>query len=317
MKNKLKIVLIVAVILIAGFFFFGKNRSEKAAPPKEFTVTKGSIEKAISATAVVQPQNRLEMKPPVSGRMDEILVQEGQTVKAGDIVANMSSTERAAILDSARVKDDKNTSQWEDIYKPIPIIAPIDGTVIVSTMQPGQTVVQTDAIIVLSNRLIVQAQVDETDIGRVKEDQKANISLDAYPDIHATAAVEHIYHESKTVNNVTIYQVDVIPDSVPEVFRSGMTANVRIIEESRDNVLTLPLEAVKQQKGESVVWLKKDKNSKPKKTTVTTGLSDEANIEIASGLSEGDIVVVKTSVKPRPKQAGGNNPFMPQQSPRR
>ncbi len=317
MKNKLMSVLIVAAILIAGFFFFGKNRSDKVSEPKEFTVTKGSIEKTISATAVVQPQNRLEMKPPVSGRMEEILVREGQTVKAGDIVANMSSTERAAILDSARVKDDKNTSQWEDIYKPIPIIAPIDGTVIVSTMQPGQTVVQTDAVIVLSDRLIVQAQVDETDIGRIREGQKANISLDAYPDIHATASVGHIYHESKTVNNVTIYQVDVIPNSVPEVFRSGMTANVRIIEESRDNVLILPLEAVKQQKGESVVWLKKDKNSKPKKTTVTTGLSDETHIEIVSDLNENDIVVVKTVTKSRSKKAGGNNPFMPQQSPRR
>ncbi len=317
MKNKLIGVLIAVAVLMTGYFIFGKSKTDKSSEPKEYTVIKGSIEKAISATAVVQPQNRLEMKPPVAGRMDEILVKEGQLVKAGDIVANMSSTERAAILDSARVKDDKNTSQWEDIYKPIPIIAPIDGTVIVSTMQPGQTVVQTDAIIVLSNRLIVQAQVDETDIGRVKEAQKANISLDAYPDIHATASVEHIYHESKTVNNVTIYQVDVIPDSVPEVFRSGMTANVRIIEESRDDVLTLPLEAVKQQKGESVVWLKKDKNSNPKKTIVTTGLSDETNIEIVSGLAENDIVVVKTSAKPRPKQSGGNNPFLPQQSPRR
>ncbi len=314
MKNKIFAALVIAAVLIAGFFFFGKNKSDKGSEPKEFTVTKGSIEKAISATAVVQPQNRLEMKPPVAGRIDEILVREGQTVKAGDVVAKLSSTERAAILDSVRAKVDKNTSQWEDIYKPIPMIAPIDGTVIVSTMQPGQTVVQTDAIIVLSDRLIVQAQVDETDIGRVKVAQKADISLDAYPDIHATASVGHIYHESKTINNVTIYQVDVIPDTVPEVFRSGMTANVRIIEESRDNVLILPLEAVKQQKGESVVWLKKDKNSKPKKTTVTTGLSDETNIEIVSGLTEGDIAVVKTSSKPRPKQAGGNNPFMPQQS---
>jgi macrolide-specific efflux system membrane fusion protein len=224
----------------------------------------------------------------------------------------MSSTERAALLDSAKSKGQEEKSYWEDIYKPIPLIAPIDGTVIVSVMQPGQTVAQSDAVVVLSDRLIVQAQVDETDVGRVRQGQRARISLDAYPGIEVGAAVGHIYHESQIVNNVTIYKVDVVPDEVPAVFRSGMSANVRIVEEDRPEARLVPAEAVKKEKGgQSYVMVRSREGQKPAKRPVETGISDGVNVEIVSGLEAGEVVVV-TGQRYVPSKASGTNPFMPQ-----
>lgn len=312
MKLKWKIIAGVLVAAAVGYFFVRRRESAGTYQiVRELKPERGSITKAISATGTVEPQNRLEMKPPVAGRIDQILIKEGDVVKAGQPVVLMSSTERAALLDAAKSKGEKELSYWEDVYKPISLIAPIDGTVIVSRMQPGQSVAQTDPVVVLSDRLIVQAQVDETDIGRVKEGQRAEISLDAYPDIDAKAVVGHIYHESTIVNNVTIYQVDIIPDEVPPVFRSGMSANVKIIEEEKNDVLLVPQEAVKHTKKGDFVMVWRGKNEKPERRPVTLGLSDDADVEIVSGADEGDTLVIMAPKAAKGGKPTGSNPFMP------
>ena len=317
MTNKAKIILTLLTAAGVAFFIFKPNTTN--TPAQVFTEIRpvyGNIQRVITATAVVQPQNRLEMKPPVAGRLDKIFVKEGQQVKAGEIVAEMSSTERAALIDATRSKGEKETGYWEDIYKPIALIAPIDGEVIVSTMQPGQTIAQTDPVVVLSNRLIVQAQVDETDIGKVKEGQSAIVSLDAYPDVKAKASVSHIYHESKVVNNVTIYQVDILPEEAPAVFRSGMSANVRIVQEEKNDVLMAPLEAVKNDKESHFVLIKDPSSKKPVKTKIEIGVSDEINLEIVSGVDENDTLLIPTQKYVASKsQKQSTNPLMPSRGP--
>ncbi|MFA5094410.1 MAG: efflux RND transporter periplasmic adaptor subunit [Candidatus Omnitrophota bacterium] len=314
-KNKSKIFLITAVIIgIAAFFILRPKKSattEEAA--KEVKPQAGTIETYISTTGTVLPQNRLEIMPTVAGRVEQILAKEGEKVKSGQILGWMSSTERAALLDAAKGKGEEVLKYWEDAYKPIPLLAPIDGEVIVSTIQPGQTVTTSDAVFVLSDRLIVRAQVDETDIGKVKLGQEAMISLDAYPDAKVSAVVGHIYYESETVNNVTIYKVDMIPTVVPSFFRSGMNANVDFIEQSKANILTLPLDAVRTDKDGSYVFINQGPGKPPARRAVTTGLADEKNIEIISGVTADDTVEIRSGKFVLPMSAStGSNPFMPQ-----
>jgi len=271
----------------------------------------GTIKVSVSTTGDVQPQNRLEIKPPMSGRVEKILVVEGQHVKLGQTLAYMSSSDRAAIIDAARAQGEKNLKQWEDIYKMIPLVAPINGEVIVQSVQPGQTVAMSDDIVVLSDRLIVQAQVDETDIGKVQLGQEANISLDAYPNQTVKGKVDHIYYESKTVNNVTIYDVDILPTEVPDFFRSGMSANIDIVKEEKDNAILLPLDAVKKFKDKSFVFVKSEKGGKNERREITTGLADDDNIEIVSGLAVTETVVVEKQVYTAQQKNTAVNPFMP------
>lgn len=138
-------------------------------------------------------------------------------------------------------------------------------------------------MVVLSDHLIVRAQVDETDIGKIKLGQNAFITLDAYPNAKIKATVEHIYYESETVNNVTIYKVDLIPEKTPEFFRSGMNATIDFKAEGRENALLLPVEAVRKEKDENYVLLKQNGSENPVKRVVKIGITDDKSYEVLSG----------------------------------
>lgn len=313
MNKKTKIWLVVPLLLVIAVFIAIKARPRKDIDQmiKEISPTLGSISTVISTTGTVLPKNRLEIKPPVNGRVESVLVKEGQYVKAGQILAWMSSTERAALLDAARGQGKEQLEYWEQAYKPIALLASIDAEVIVATTQPGQTVTTADAVIVLSDHLIARAQVDETDIGKVMLGQKAVIIIDAYPDDKINSVVEHIYYESKTINNVTIYEVDLVPEMVPAFFRSGMNATIDFIEKSKDNALLLPLEAVYKDKDGDFVLLKKESLAQEVRQPVELGISDDKNVEILSGINSKDVVVVKNKKFVLPASDVGNSPFTP------
>ena len=311
--KKLKLFLIVlAILIIAGVAIARmKQRKSTDGVVKEITPAIGSITTFISCTGTVLPKNRLEIKPPVNGRIEKILVQEGDKVKTGQILALMSSTERAALLDAARGKGEEFLKYWEETYKPIPLPAPIDGEVIVATTQPGQTVTTADAVVVLSDHLIVRAQVDETDISKITGQMKAILSLDAYPDIKINSIVEHVYYESKTVNNVTVYETDLKPEEVPQFLRSGMNASVEFILQGKDHALLIPNEAVHKEKDRDFVYLKQNNGREPQAVSVKLGISDDKNVEVLSGINENDRIIVKAKKYTLPKSTTGRNPFMP------
>lgn len=314
MRNKkLKITFLALAIAIVATLVIIKIKAKvsNGEITQDINPTIGAIRVFISTTGTVLPKNRLEMKPPVNGRIESILVQEGEKVKQGQMLAWMSSTERAALLDAAQGQGEEKLKYWKDAYKPIALLSPIDGEIIVATTQPGQTVTTSDAVVVLSDHLIVRAQVDETDIGKITNNMKAIITLDAYPDTKIKAAVEHIYYESQTVNNVTIYPVDLIPQEVPPFFRSGMNVSVDFMVQDKKNILTIPVDAV-YKNGESFVYLKQPNGKEPVKARVELGISDDKNVEVISGISENDRIIVKSKKYSLPKaSAAGSNPFMP------
>jgi len=305
------VILIILLAITAFIWIKIKPKKNTSEVVQEISPTIGSIQTVISTTGTVLPKNRLEIKPPVNGRIESILVQEGENVKIGENLAWMSSTERAALLDAAKGQSEEQLKYWQQVYKPIALVSPIDGEVIVATTQPGQTVTTNDAVIVLSDHLIVRAQVDETDIGKIKLNQDATITLDAYPDIKIKATVEHIYYESQTVNNVTIYNVDLISVEVPDFFRSGMNASVDFIVQGKENTLLLPVEAVHKEKDGNYVLVKQNGDKNPVKRIVELGISNDKNVEIVSGITANDKIIVKSQKYVLPKSSAGTNPFMP------
>lgn len=307
-------IIAVVVIAVAGYFLFkGTQSTEKRFA--EIRPSRGTISSSVSTTGAVEPQNRVKIQSSVGGRIEEILVAEGRLVKKGAVLAMLSSTERAALLDAAKLQGKSEQTYWENVYKKTAVIAPMDGQVIVRSVDPGQTVTTSDSLFVLSDRLIVKAFVDETDIGRVKIGQKALIGLDAYPDIRVNGVVEHIYYESHLQNNVNIYNVDVIPDRIPDVFRSGMSANIKIIVREKNGALLLPLAAVLSKNGKSVVLQKNGTTQQALRySPVKIGLQDESNIEILDGLADSSVVLLPDTSFVLPKNNTGSNPFTPQRS---
>src|SRR5262249_35292697 len=117
-----------------------------------------------------------------------------------------------------------------------------------------------------------------------------------------------------TVNNVTTYVVDVLPDKTPPFMRSGMTANVSFSTGSRESVLFLPSEAIKSKGGTPYVLIA-GTNQKPSEREVKTGFSDGRRSEILSGVNEGDGILVP-QLKIGERANGGSNPFSPYGKPK-
>jgi membrane fusion protein, macrolide-specific efflux system len=317
-KRKKLLVWVIAIIVAAcgvGGFFYLKSTSSADKQYTEIRPSRGSISSSVSTTGAVEPQNRLKIKSAVGGRIEEILVGEGELVTKGQILALLSSTERAALLDAAKLQGKSEQAYWQKVYKETAVISPMAGQVIMRSIDPGQTVTTSDSLFVLSDRLIVKAYVDETDIGRVKLGQRARIGLDAYPEIRVNGVVDHIYYESHLQNNVNIYYADVIPEIVPDVFRSGMSANIDIIVEEKQNALLLPINAVQSRNGGTVVMQKRgDAQQGISYKPVRTGMQDAVNIEILDGLTDNSVVLLADTTFVLPGKKGGSNPFMPQRN---
>lgn len=307
---------IVGVVLVAGTVVIIKWKSSSKGESYEQTaVTRGDIEVNVQATGGVQAQNRLAIKPPVAGRIESLTVKEGEHVRKGRIVGWMSSTERVALIDAARGRGEEELKKWSELYRPTPLVAPMTGVIILRAMEPGQTVTNQDTVLVMADRLIVKTDVDETDIGRVKLGQSAVITLDAYPVDSVAGKVVHIAFDSKTVSNVTVYEVKVEPVSIPEFMKSGMTANVIFQIEKKEQVLVLPSEAITAE-GKDKVVLVASKSGKGESRSVVTGITDGKRTEIISGVDDKDLILIPVAKAMATKDSRPTNPFMPSRNPR-
>ncbi len=292
-SKKLLLLLIAIVVMIVGLVvMFSRMRSASAAPEVETTpVTRGTVRQTVLATATVKPENKLDVIPSTAGRAETVEAEMGMKVKQGQVLLWMSSSERATMLDAARAKGEKELEFWKDVYKPTAVVAPLDGMIISRNVVPGQTVTTTTNVFVMSDRLIIEADLDETDLGKIALDQRVDATLDGFPGEKLQGKVYKIAYSSTTVNNVTTYKVTVLLDTIPDYMRSGMTANVTFIINEHKDVLLVPASSVQG----GVVYVSTPVG-KPEAREVKIGLSDGKVSEVISGLKEGELVV-KSSYK--------------------
>jgi macrolide-specific efflux system membrane fusion protein len=314
MKKMIVVVLaIVAVLLLSRFL---APRPARQAVYKDVRPVVGDVRVVISTTGGVTPQNRVELKPPVPGRIESVMVDEGQMVTQAQVLALMSPTERACLLDAARARSSEEYERWKEYCNPVPILAPLDGVIISRAAEPGQTVTAMQSVLVLSDRLIIRANVDETDIGRIREGMDVVVSLDAYPDSVFTGRVDTIAYEAALVNNVTVYEVEVVPLTTPSFMKSGMTANVEFIASLRSNVLTLPVTAITEKKDGSHEVLMRAGSTQESGVfakCILTGLNDGKTVEVVSGLTTADVVLERVIDLSKKDEEAGTSPFsMPQ-----
>jgi macrolide-specific efflux system membrane fusion protein len=313
MNRKQKTLVLVGLGVLAAsggtYAFLNRTKSQKFTFYDD-VVVRSNFEQTIISTGSVAPENRLDIKPPVAGRMEKLLVAEGQHVKQGQVLAWVSSTERAAMLDSARSEGEASLKQWETFYKPTLIYSPINGVIILQNTWPGQTFSSTDSILTMSDRLSIKAQVDETDIAKITLGQSATVTLDAYPGQDIEAKVGHIAFDAKSVNSVTTYIVDVLPNQVPKTMLSGMTATVTFVLKSIPNALLISNDAVQTEEGKSCVKIKPEKEDQiPVCQPVTLGPSTDGKTVVLAGLTEGQKILIPDLKPINPKMDASKNPF--------
>jgi HlyD family secretion protein len=214
------------------------------------------------------------------------------------------------------------------------IISPVDGTVVSRNVDLGQTVAasfQTPTLFLIAQDLTkmqVDTNVSESDVGPVQVGQKAGFTVDAFPDRTFWGSVAQVRQSPITVQNVVTYDV-VIAISNPELLlKPGMTANARIVTAERDNVLKVPLQALRfspngagehehhhaggngnktaQSDRNGHVWV--NDGGKLRKVNVVRGLDDGSVVEIVSGDLQADDQVVIDQSTPGGTGAGKRPP---------
>ena len=213
------------------------------------------------------------------------------------------------------------------------ITSPIDGVVLSKSVEEGQTVAasfNTPELFNIAQDLTdmrVIANIDEADIGGVKEGQRVTFTVDAFPDDKFEGTVTQVRQEATTTSNVVTYEVVIGAPNKDLKLKPGLTANVTIYTLEKNDVLAVPSKALRfmpnealLKKGEQIedvdapqkVWTMEGNTFKAHK--VETGITNGMLTEIISGISEGTEVLVDFNISGgETEQAGqqAQNPFMP------
>lgn len=266
--------------------------------------------------------------------------------------------ERAvASLKTAQLNYDKAKINLDYAY----IYSPIDGVVLSRAVDEGQTVAasfNTPTLFSIANdltRMQVEASIDEADIGQVKNNQRVDFSVDAYPGQNFKGTVTQIRLQPVTTSNVVTYTVIVEAPNPDKKLMPGMTASITIVTEEAIDVLTVSSKALRfkptpdqlaaymksigvatpDKKSDAPaapqmaamngnggmnmgpvsagdeVWVKRGNNIQPVK--VQTGINNDLDVQVISGLNEGDDVVVSINTGMNAAFTNGptSSPFMP------
>jgi macrolide-specific efflux system membrane fusion protein len=296
MKEKLKKLsrnkwswIAIGVLLAAACAWLWINRDKPSDHYDYIKVERGNIRVLLQETGNLAAFHRLNVIPPLQGRVESIEVNEGADVKKGAILAWISSTERAAVIDAARAKGGSEEEKfWMDVYKPAPLLAPLDGHIIAVSVVPGQVLAATQTVFVMSDFIILQAYVDETDLHRITDKQAVEFYLSGISEKDKlTGKVFQIAYDSSTVNNVTTYMIKVAIDNPPDYLRSGLTADVYFVLDDVKDVLKVPSEFISV---DNTVLVATSDDSNPELRKVEIGATDGNYTQIKSGLVEGDWV---------------------------
>lgn len=215
------------------------------------------------------------------------------------------------------------------------ITSPIDGVVLSKSVEEGQTVAasfSTPELFTIAQDLTnmqVVADVDEADIGDVKEGERVTFTVDAYPDDTFKGEVKQVRQEATTTNNVVTYEVVISAPNADLKLKPGLTANVTIYTAERKGVLSVPSKALRFTPQKETVGKMKIvdvANAKNKVWTiegnsivahkVNIGMTDGTNTQIVGGIAEGTKVVTGLNVtggeEKMPMEAQGEkSPFAP------
>ena len=331
-KRNLLIAFGIVVVIILAVIFIPKNTTTTTNYLIE-PVKKGDINLLVSASGSINPETTYNVSPRLSAKILEVNVKSNDVVTQGQQLAKLDDTDLQSAVKSAQysfnsavyardklkalpIVDDYSVKQAQQQINSASILlatakrnlnnarieSPINGTVLAVNIKVGEysnVASPTPAFLVGNNSSFYAfLNINEIDINSIKVDQSVDLTVDA---IGKTLKGKVVEVESYGNNIVGIIYYKTKVSIVDQVgLKSNMTVNADIAVDGRKNVLTLPSSAVTLKNDKSYVKLAKydDKNVlTPVEQEVTTGINNNALIEIVSGVNEGDKVVIVSSSK--------------------
>ena len=356
-----KVLRILGIIILIGAFggtmFFLYNKSKKKMDMYETKnpFVSNVIMKTV-ATGSVVPRYEIEIKPQVSGIIDELFLEAGDHITKGQIVARIKIIPDMVTLNAAETRVnrakinnedakisydrqqklfDKNVISYEEFKRAklsydsskeeleaaennLELIkngvtkkaksatntlvrSTIDGMVLDVPIEVGNSVIQantfnagtTIASVANMNDMIFEGNVDETEVGKIKEGMPIQLEIGAIDKEKFDAFLEYISPKGKEENGAIQFEIKAnVQLKEGQFIRAGYSANANIVLERKDSVMVIPEGLLKFKNDSSYVEINTGTDEEPnyEKRFVETGLSDGINIEITEGLKIDDKV---------------------------
>jgi multidrug efflux pump subunit AcrA (membrane-fusion protein) len=297
MKKYTKYVLFM--FLLCFIFLFSHCGSKGSVEVKVSKVKRGELVVTVSSTGTLRSNNEAKLTTVAGGRVSKIFVKENQTVEKGAVLLELDSTAQAErdykrLLNLAEKgyiaprEVEQAREQWKNTF----ITAPFSGTIAKKFVEVGELLIGGAPAFILADLsdMIIETNIDETDIGMLNVGQTAEVVLDAYKDVKLFGKVFFISKTSLDMKEKGItYQVKIKLNPTNLTLRLGMTGDVNIIVATKKDVLMIPYTSIGEEKEEKYVFVVVD--NVLKKRVIKTGLENYENTEILSGLNEGEVVV--------------------------
>ena len=226
--------------------------------------------------------------------VQDLVAADAELVKVYDDISKASGAEsfdnriKRTAAEAKKNKAFDNLKQAQRDLRDSTLISPVSGTIVNLNINPLENIFATNEVAKVAdvNNIEFVTEVDETDVGKVQTGQKVKITLDAFSDKNFESSVSSIGVSSITTSTgATAYEVKLpLPD--PEILRIGMNGEAIIEIDTKSNVISVPREAVIDDK---FVWVKTATGYEKKE--ITLGISSEDKVEVVSGLEENQEIV--------------------------
>ncbi len=351
-------ILILIVVLFVGALYYLSTKNKK--DPEVFTTElpeKRNVVKTTVATGNIVPKEEILIKPNISGLVEEVYVEAGNFVKAGDLIAKISVIPNVGNLNAAQNQvqsskinlenQQKVFERFKNLYDkgiipanefdPIEagylqaqqtyqaalenleivktgstkgmgqsaltlIKSTITGMVLEIPVKKGNQVIETNnfnegttiAVLADINNMIFEGKVDESEVGKIKENMEVEITIGALPDIKYNAILDFIAPKGVSENGAIQFEIKGTLDSKQDNFvRAGLSANASIILDKADSVLVIKESLLQFDSDSKQPFVEIETNTNVyEKKNVELGLSDGIYVEIKGGINERDKVKV-------------------------
>ena len=252
-------------------------------------------QQTIASTKLTNKSNINTAQSSLDTSQNALNTAEGNLKSAQDKLAQIKAPSRKSDIELAQAQLSQTEAALsrakQQLAKAI-LVAPYSGTITNIEKEEGEMAKLGESIIsiISFNKFQVEVDIPEADVGKVSQQDPTEITLDAFPDYKFLGKVIKIDPAETIIQGVVYYKVTVGFDEPDKRMKSGMTANVDIITETKENVLAVPQGAVLAKDGQKMVRILEGKDIKEVK--VETGIrGSRGEIEILSGLKEGDKVI--------------------------
>ncbi len=189
-----------------------------------------------------------------------------------------------AAINSAQVAYDNAVSNRNKLT----LVSPVDGVITTKTFEVNEMAAQSQPAFIISsmNTIQIDLSITQSDISKFSADQKVNVTIDG-DTVEGTVRYVPSVVDSKS----SLYTVEVLVDNSDGQFSAGMSADVEIITDKQDDVITVPKKAIVEEDGQSYVYVVGDDN-RAVKTEITKGIETDSQVEITSGIDSDDTIVI-------------------------